>query len=68
MLFECKQEVQDEKNCHTSLDDTPIDPAVKTTESYVKENANLGCCGQSEEARTSHCCGVLPTCRRTRAT
>jgi len=40
MLFKCKQEVQADLDRHTSLDYTPFDPAVKTTESYVKENSN----------------------------
>ena len=40
MLFECKQEVQDDWNRHAFLGDTPLDPVLNTTESYVKENAN----------------------------
>merc|ERR1719383_1590431 len=40
MLFKCKQEVQADLDRHTSLDYTPFDPAVKTTESFVKENSN----------------------------
>ena len=28
-------------NRHASLDHTPLNPDVKTTESYVDENANL---------------------------
>ena len=36
LLLKCKQEVQADFKRHTSLDDTPFDPAVKTTKSYVK--------------------------------
>ena len=38
----CKQGVQDDVNCHASLEFTSRNPAVKTTESYVEENANPG--------------------------
>ena len=39
-FFKCRREVQADLDRHTCLDYTPFDPAVKTTESYVKENSN----------------------------
>ena len=41
MLFKRNNQAKDDLNRHESLVDTPSDPAVKTTESYVKENASL---------------------------
>ena len=37
LLLKCKQEAQDDLNRHASLDHTAFDPAVRTTESYLKE-------------------------------
>ena len=37
LLLKSKQEAQDDLDRHASLDHTPFDPAVRTTESYLKE-------------------------------